>query len=130
MRTARADRVRASPALRSLHNLDRRSFLQVSAAATAAAMIHGVASPHSFQPITFRGGRSREGFRIAYISDRFVKSLLRAVDDVNRMDPQPDFVPFGGDLAQLGAAAELDPRIRRPTRNTRRRSARRCCCAT
>ena len=102
--------------LRSLHNLDRRSFFKLSAAAGAAAMTHGVAFPHSFQPV--RIGNGVESFRIAYISDshlyerklndRFVKALLRAVDDVNRMDPQPDFVLFGGDLAQLGAPAELD----------------------
>ena len=57
-------------------------------------------------------------FRFAYISDshlyeknvndRFVRGLLRAVDDVNNLDPQPDFVLYGGDLAQLGASKELD----------------------
>ncbi|MFY0577013.1 hypothetical protein ACN28S_24295 [Cystobacter fuscus] len=26
-----------------------------------------------------------------------MRSILRAVDDVNRLDPQPDFVLFGGD---------------------------------
>jgi 3',5'-cyclic AMP phosphodiesterase CpdA len=30
------------------------------------------------------------------------------VDDVNTLDPQPDFVLFGGDLAQLGQAGELE----------------------
>jgi 3',5'-cyclic AMP phosphodiesterase CpdA len=58
------------------------------------------------------------GFSFAYISDshlynrrlndRFVRSLLRAVDDVNALDPQPDFVLYGGDLAQLGQREELD----------------------
>jgi len=33
---------------------------------------------------------------------------MRAVDDVNRLDPQPDFVLYGGDLAQLGQAEELE----------------------
>ncbi len=42
------------------------------------------------------------------LNDRFVRSALKAVDDVNALDPQPDFVLFGGDLAQLGKAAELD----------------------
>ena len=27
---------------------------------------------------------------------------MRAVEDVNAMSPQPDFVLYGGDLAQLG----------------------------
>ena len=106
---------------RSLQDLDRRSFLRVSAAAGAAALTNGVVHPHTYQPITFAGagtGARGDAFRIAYISDshlyerklndRFVQSLLRAVDDVNRMGPQPDFVLYGGDLAQLGAPAELD----------------------
>jgi len=108
--------------LRSLVNCDRRTFLKVSAAAAAAAATAGVAFPHSFQPVTVtdtdENGKSNEVFRFAYISDshlydkqindRFVRSLLRAVDDVNELDPQPDFVFYGGDLAQLGAASELE----------------------
>ncbi|MET0283267.1 MAG: metallophosphoesterase [Polyangiales bacterium] len=60
----------------------------------------------------------REQFRFAYISDahlykrtlndRFANALLRAVDDVNAMNPAPDFVLFGGDLAQLGQPEELE----------------------
>ena len=42
------------------------------------------------------------------MNDRFVRQLLRAVDDVNHLDPQPDFVLYGGDLAQLGQAGELE----------------------
>ena len=34
--------------------------------------------------------------------------ILRAVDDVNALDPQPDFVLYGGDLAQLGQPGELE----------------------
>jgi Icc protein len=104
-------------ALASLAGLDRRGFLKVSAAAAAAAMVHGVA-PHSFQPVRLAGAAGEPAFRFAYISDshlferklndRFVRALLRAVDDVNRMDPQPDFVLYGGDLAQLGQKTELE----------------------
>jgi 3',5'-cyclic AMP phosphodiesterase CpdA len=57
-------------------------------------------------------------FRFAYVSDshlyargmthRFAKSALKAVADVNALDPQPDFVLYGGDLAQLGRADELE----------------------
>jgi 3',5'-cyclic AMP phosphodiesterase CpdA len=36
-----------------------------------------------------------------------VRAILKAVDDVNALDPQPDFVLFGGDLAQLGQVKEL-----------------------
>ena len=61
-------------------------------------------------------------FSFAYISDshiivkpdynkkehRFVTALKKAVDDVNAISPQPDFVFFGGDLAQLGLPEELE----------------------
>jgi 3',5'-cyclic AMP phosphodiesterase CpdA len=106
---------------RALKSLDRRSFLKVSAAALAAAHASGVV-PHTFQPVRVARADNPPGkgqsFQFAYISDshlyareindRFINALLRAVDDVNSMDPQPDFVLYGGDLAQLGQSAELE----------------------
>lgn len=60
-------------------------------------------------------------FTFAVISDahlqqikgaKFVRSwdmgLKKAVAECNMMDPKPDFILFGGDLAQLGKAAEID----------------------
>ena len=104
-----------------LGRLDRRTFMRVSAGAMGAAVASGVSlNPHSFTPVTVNTAHAAgaEPFRFAYISDshlykkelndRFVRSLLRAVDDVNAMDPQPDFVLYGGDLAQLGQKEELD----------------------
>ena len=104
-----------------LKNLDRRSFLKVSAATMGAAVASGLAPRQSFQSICVAqdGGdsMSKPSFQFAYISDshlyekkvndRFVRALLRAVEDVNNLDPQPDFVFYGGDLAQLGQPGEL-----------------------
>lgn len=101
-----------------LRRLDRRGFLKVSAAAFAAAAVKGVV-PQSFVPIDVAHAQGGvEPFRMAYISDahlyergvneRFIRSMLRAIDDVNALDPQPDFVLFGGDLAQLGKPGELE----------------------
>ncbi len=109
-------------ALGDLRTLDRRGFMRVSLGALKAAVAANVLfNPHSFSPIRIVSGAEAggaDGFRIAYISDshlyrkelndRFVRALLRAVDDVNALDPQPDFVLYGGDLAQLGQKEELD----------------------
>jgi len=101
-----------------LRNLDRRSFLKVSAATMGAAIASGLAPRHSFQSISVAGEASMPSFQFAYISDshlyekkindRFVRALLRSVEDVNSLNPQPDFVFYGGDLAQLGQPRELD----------------------
>jgi 3',5'-cyclic-AMP phosphodiesterase len=115
--------------LRALRGLDRRSFLKVVAATAGAVMAKGLLPPHSFQLVTIAGaavdkGSSANGmsgqppFTFAYISDthlyertlnqRFIRAAVRAVEDVNSLDPQPDFVLFGGDLAQLGTAQQLE----------------------
>jgi len=104
-----------------LKNLDRRSFLKVSAAAAGAAVASGL-TRCSFQSVSVAQEAGSSGpdtaFRFAYISDshlyekktndRFVRSILRAVEDINNLDPQPDFVLYGGDLAQLGQPRELE----------------------
>jgi 3',5'-cyclic AMP phosphodiesterase CpdA len=64
---------------------------------------------------------SHKNFTFAYISDahiqhitgtKFVRNwdrgLIRAVAETNLLQPKPDFVVFGGDLAQLGTKPELD----------------------
>ncbi|MHB1846274.1 MAG: metallophosphoesterase family protein [Deltaproteobacteria bacterium] len=116
--------------LRKLKNLDRRGFMKLSAAAAGAVLAKGLVPPHTFQLVELAragepqangkplpGAGGSRPFTFAYISDahlyekklndRFVRSLLKAVDDVNALDPQPDFVFFGGDLAQLGQPGEL-----------------------
>ena len=92
----------------------RRDFMKASAAAIA-----GGAVPMSMVELAFAD--SSQNFTFAYISDahiqhikgkKFVRNfdhgLRRAVAEANLMDPKPDFVVFGGDLAQLGTKAELD----------------------
>jgi 3',5'-cyclic AMP phosphodiesterase CpdA len=102
-------------------NLDRRGFLKLSLAGVTAVLAKGVLPPTKFLPVRVDQAEASSGtiesFRFAYISDshlyekdindRFVRSLLRAVDDVNNLNPQPDFVFYGGDLAQLGQPKEL-----------------------
>jgi 3',5'-cyclic-AMP phosphodiesterase len=115
--------------LRKLKGLDRRTFLKVAAAAAGAVMAKGLVTPHGFQLVNVAnaapsksaatsGMAGQAPFSFAYISDthlydktlneRFVRAALKAVEDVNALDPQPDFVFFGGDLAQLGAVKELE----------------------
>jgi 3',5'-cyclic AMP phosphodiesterase CpdA len=63
----------------------------------------------------------RKNFTFAHISDahiqhiqgtKFVRNwdrgLIRAVAETNLLMPKPDFVVFGGDLAQLGKKSEID----------------------
>ena len=105
-------------ALRALGGLDRRSFLKLAAASAGAALAKGLLPPHSFQLVNVAyADPAQPGWSFAYISDthlydkklneRFVRAALKAVDDVNALQPQPDFVLFGGDLAQLGKPEEL-----------------------
>lgn len=104
----------------SLRLLDRRNFLKVAGMAAAVAAARTIMPPHAFQLIDVAQAatEAKPSFSFAYISDthlyertlneRFVKATMRAVQDVNSLNPQPDFVLFGGDLAQLGKPEELD----------------------
>jgi predicted MPP superfamily phosphohydrolase len=103
-----------------LKRLDRRGFMRLAGLSAGIAAGMGLQSPVSFQlfPVAeAQGNTDKPKFTFAYISDthlyerklndRFVRAILKAVDDVNALNPQPDFVLFGGDLAQLGQASEL-----------------------
>ena len=98
--------------------LGRREFVRAAGLAAAGAVASGKLLPHSFQPVdVVHADNPSQSFRFAYISDshlyekslneRFVRAILKAVDDVNAMSPAPDFVLYGGDLAQLGQPGEL-----------------------
>ncbi len=99
-------------------SMSRREFLKTTM--KAGVFIAGSdyilnSSQNLVQQVAMKQGA--EEFMFAYISDshllsrgkehRFAKALIKAVEDVNNMEPQPDFVLYGGDLAQLGLRDEL-----------------------
>jgi 3',5'-cyclic AMP phosphodiesterase CpdA len=92
----------------------RRDFLKGAGAAAVASML-----PLTTVELAFAD--TKKNFTFAYISDahiqqisgtKFVRNwdrgLIRAVAETNLLEPKPDFVMFGGDLAQLGKKEELD----------------------
>jgi 3',5'-cyclic-AMP phosphodiesterase len=95
-------------------DLNRRDFLK-----SAIAVAGGSFLPMSMVELAFAD--TSMNFTFAYISDshiqqisgaKFVhnwdRGLIRAVAETNLIEPKPDFVMFGGDLAQLGKKSELD----------------------
>jgi 3',5'-cyclic AMP phosphodiesterase CpdA len=94
--------------------MNRRDFLKGAGALLAAGSL-----PVSLVKLSFAD--TSQNLTFAYISDahiqhikenKFVRNwdrgLIRAVAETNLLTPKPDFVIFGGDLAQLGTKAELD----------------------
>jgi hypothetical protein len=95
--------------------MSRRDFLRASVIAAAA----GAASTGMLPFMnTVKMAFGAESFTFAWISDthlypknlntRFVEKATRAINDVKAMKPAPDFLIFGGDLAQLGDPVELE----------------------
>ncbi|MEK6776271.1 MAG: metallophosphoesterase [bacterium] len=95
--------------------ITRRDLLRAGAGTAAVTLMAG-ASPFGMVRMAF-GSEKAQSFTFAYLSDahlyvkslnqKFVDSLVKGVQNVNDMDPPPDFVFFGGDLAQLGHPDEL-----------------------
>lgn len=94
--------------------INRRNFIK-----QAGALLAGSTLPMTLVEMAF-ADKSRN-FTFAYISDshiqqikgnkfvrNFDRGLVRAVAETNLMDPKPDFVMYGGDLAQMGSRPELD----------------------
>jgi 3',5'-cyclic-AMP phosphodiesterase len=92
----------------------RRNFLKA-----AGAVAFGSTLPISLVELAF--ANTAENFTFAYISDSHIqhikgthfvrnwdRGLIRAVAETNLLVPKPDFVIYGGDLAQLGTKTELD----------------------
>ncbi|HEY8519829.1 MAG TPA: metallophosphoesterase [Gammaproteobacteria bacterium] len=95
-------------------SFDRRRFLKSASAAGIGGLL-----PMSLVRLSF--GQENDSFTFGYISDSHIqqirgnefvrnwdRGLTRAVAEMNLLEPKPDFVVFGGDLAQLGTRAELD----------------------
>jgi Icc protein len=94
--------------------MNRRDFIR-----SAGAL--GVLSSLPVTTVELAFADPQNNFTFAYISDSHIqhikgnefvrnwdRGLIRAVAETNLLLPKPDFVMFGGDLAQLGTKAELD----------------------
>jgi 3',5'-cyclic-AMP phosphodiesterase len=96
------------------NSINRRRFLQGAGSVAAVGVL-----PLSYVELAFAD--VSKNFTFAYISDAHIqhirgtefvrnwdRGLIRAVAEANLLQPRPDFVMFGGDLAQLGTKEELD----------------------
>ncbi|MGD9401713.1 MAG: metallophosphoesterase [bacterium] len=97
-----------------MSNQTRREFLRTAGAIAAASCLPMTAVEMAFAD-------KSKNFTFAHISDAHIqhikgaefvrnwdRGLIRAVAEANLLEPKPDFVVFGGDLAQLGKKSELD----------------------
>jgi len=98
-----------------MNKLNRRDILKNGGAVIAASSL-----PISMVELAF-GAQSDQNFTFAYISDSHIthikgnefvrnwdRGLIRAVAEANLLDPRPDFIFYGGDIAQLGKPEEID----------------------
>ena len=94
--------------------MKRRDFVKLGSTSLIAGCL-----PMSVVNLAFGG--TQQDFTFAYISDSHIqhikgnefvrnwdRGLIRAVAETNLLVPKPDFVMFGGDLAQMGNKPELD----------------------
>jgi len=97
------------------NNIKRREFLKRSGALVAAGSL-----PLSLIEVAW-GSTDAEKFTFAYLSDSHItqikgnefvrnwdRGLIRAVAESNLLEPRPDFIFYGGDIAQLGKPEEID----------------------
>jgi 3',5'-cyclic AMP phosphodiesterase CpdA len=94
--------------------VNRRDVLKGAGLITAGSVL-----PLSLIEVAF--AQAARNFTFAYISDSHIqqikgadfvrnwdRGLIRAVAETNLLEPKPDFVVYGGDLAQLGTKEEID----------------------
>ena len=95
--------------------MTRRTFLHKSVVYGASAAACGLFPSISTIDMAFAQGGP--AFKFAWLSDthlypkelnsRFVEKTVRAIKEIQAMNPPADFLIFGGDLAQLGDPVEL-----------------------
>ena len=105
-----------------MNKVSRRQFMGISTKAAAGTMFAGTFAPTATSMFGM-GGIAEAGmkkvspFTFAVLTDahlydidnhKFDDYLNEAVDNVNKLNPRPDFVLYGGDIGQSGKAAELD----------------------
>jgi 3',5'-cyclic AMP phosphodiesterase CpdA len=98
-----------------MKKMTRRNFIKQGGALLAASTL-----PVSMVELAF-GKDSDKNFTFAFISDSHIthirgnefvrnwdRGLIRAIAEAKLLDPKPDFVFYGGDIAQLGKPEEID----------------------
>ncbi len=104
------------------NKMGRREFLGITSMAGAATLITGAAGINLglvqvAGAATGSAGGATSAFTFAMLSDahlfsqanhRFDAFLEEAVEDVNKMNPLPDFVVYPGDIAQNGTRDQLE----------------------
>ncbi|WP_297528220.1 metallophosphoesterase family protein [Thiohalobacter sp.] len=98
-----------------MSRINRRDFLKKAGALAAAGTL-----PLSLVELAF-GKNDPRNFTFAFLSDSHIthikgrefvrnwdRGLIRAVAETNLLDPKPDFIVYGGDIAQLGKPEEID----------------------
>lgn len=99
-----------------MRHLNRREFLKGAGSLVAASAL-----PVSLVKVAFGADSGVGDFSFAYISDSHItvpakgtsvrnwdRGLIRSVAEANLLSPKPDFIIYGGDLAQLGKKEEID----------------------
>jgi len=99
-------------------SISRRTFLHRSLiVGGASAATYGWFPLMNTLDLAFAGEAGGQSFKFAWLSDthlypkdvneRFVEKIIRAVKEIQALNPPADFLIFGGDLAQLGDPVEL-----------------------
>lgn len=105
-----------------MNKVSRRQFMGMSTKAAAGTMFAGTFAPTATSMFGIGGVAEAASNKVspftfgvltdAHLYDiddhKFEAYLNEAVDNMNKLNPAPDFVLYGGDIGQSGKAAELD----------------------